>query len=288
MLPELTVGDWETLRRELIWIRRARVEARHRDRPYGPKGVVAAWRLIRGHVEFALPKETVRAGAGQWIFPGGGRGRRTFSANAEFVSIRFRIHWAGGQDFFDHRAPLVAGAASARPLDEAGFALVDFVQDHLVGEGQLLPQAGADLRRYLELRSRFDCWFEAYAQFMAAAGRKVNFPQPLDERMTEAVRAMEGLVTAGENPTESELARLSGLSLSHFKRLFVRDLGLTPKEWLNRKRLETARIRLRETAAPVKRIGYELGFRSPNHFSSWFRRQTGRTPGHFRREAGAA
>jgi AraC-like DNA-binding protein len=285
MLPELTVGDWENLRRELIWIRRARVEARHRDLPYGPKGVVAAWRLIRGRVDFVLPKETVSAKAGQWIFPGGGRGRRTFSADAEFVSIRFRTHWAGGQDLFDHRAPLVAGAASARPLDEAGFALVDFVQDNLVSEGQLLPQAGADLTQYLELRSHFDRWFEAYARFMTAAGRKVNFPQPLDERIAGAVRAMEGHVAAGDNPREPELARLSGLSLSHFKRLFVRDLGLTPKEWLNRKRLEAARVRLRETTAPVKRIGYELGFRSPNHFSSWFRRQTGRTPGRFRREA---
>jgi AraC family transcriptional regulator of arabinose operon len=98
------------------------------------------------------------------------------------------------------------------------------------------------------------------------------------------VRAMEGHVAAGDNPREPELARLSGLSLSQFKRLFVRDLGLTPREWLNRKRLEAARVRLRETTAPVKRIGYELGFRSPNHFSSWFRKQTGRTPGRFRQE----
>lgn len=288
MLPELNVGDWENLRRELIWIRRARLADQFRDLPYRGKGVVAAWRMIRGRVEFSLPAGTVCARAGQWIFPGSTRGRRTFSRQAEFVSIRFCIHWPGGRDLFAHRTPLIARPASARTLDETGFALVDFVQENLTGEGQLLPQARADLAQYLQLRARFDRWFEAYAQFMAAAGQTAVVPRAFDERITEALCVMEMRVGDGGDLTEPELARHSGLSLSQFKRLFARDTGLTPKEWVNRKRLEIARDRLRETLAPVKRVGYELGFRSPNHFSSWFRKQSGKTPGRFRREAGSS
>lgn len=282
MFPTLTVADWENLRRELIWIRRARVIELHRDLPYAPKGVVAAWRMIDGRAEFALPEGRIKVPTGRWIFPGDAHGQRTFSRDAEFISIRFRIRWPGGQDLFTHDTPLVSRGVAGRRLDEAGFALAGHVQKRLSPEGQLLPQARADFSEYLELRSLFDRWFEAYLLFMTGHGQKLILPREMDERITEAVRIMETQVRHGENLREQDLARQAGLSLSHFKRLFARDVQLTPKEWLTRRRLEIAEDRLRETDTPVKRIGYDLGFRSPNHFSSWFRRHTGKTPGHHR------
>lgn len=282
MLPTLTVADWENLRRELIWIRRARVIERHRDLPYVPKGVVAAWRMVGGCAEFALPGGRVNVPAGQWIFPGNVRGQRTFSRDAEFISIRFRIRWPGGQDLLPHDTPLVSRGAAGRRLDDAGFSLAGHVQDRLSPEGQLLPQARADFSEYLELRNLFDRWLEAYLLFMTGHGQKAILPREMDDRITESVRVMETQVRRGENLREQDLARQAGLSLSHFKRLFACDVQLTPKEWLTRKRLEIAGDRLRETDTPVKRIGYDLGFRSPNHFSAWFRKHTGKTPGRHR------
>lgn len=285
-LPILPVAQWESLRRDLIWIRMAKVGEAHRDLLYHPKGVLAAWRLIRGSARFDLSGKTYRIKAGQWFFPGKTHGKRHFSKNAEIISIRFRVRWPDGESLFDHREPLLAKADSCLRLDEAGFALVHFVQEELSPEGLLLPQANADLPRYLQMRHHFEKWFEAYLEFMIAVGQRPALVRIMDERMVEVIRLLETKIQRGETLTEEELAKKSGLSLSQFKRLFVRDLRQTPKQWLDGKRMEIACERLRETRDAIKRVGYELGFRSPNHFSSWFQKLSGKTPTGFRHSAG--
>ena len=50
----------------------------------------------------------------------------------------------------------------------------------------------------------------------------------------------------------------------------------------DRVRLETAQAALRSTAT-IAEAASQSGFDDPNYFSRWFRRQTGRTPGAWRR-----
>jgi AraC family transcriptional regulator len=77
---------------------------------------------------------------------------------------------------------------------------------------------------------------------------------------------------------EKDLARKTGLSTGHLDRLFVRDLGATPRAYRQKRRLENARALLADQSIPVKKIACDLGFSSPAHFSHRFRNVHGKSP----------
>ena len=85
-----------------------------------------------------------------------------------------------------------------------------------------------------------------------------------------------------------KLAAQVGLSPYHFSRLFKRETGYTPHEYLLRTRLSTARYLLKTTARTVKEIGYDTGFSSESRFCSVFKRQEGMTPTAYRLGAAGA
>ncbi|MGW1420798.1 helix-turn-helix domain-containing protein [Bradyrhizobium sp. TM239] len=80
-----------------------------------------------------------------------------------------------------------------------------------------------------------------------------------------------------------ELARTVGLSPSHFSRAFTASTGVSPYEWLSRRRVEQAKQLLETTTSPITAIALELGYCSPNHFASRFRQFTGMCPRDWRR-----
>lgn len=280
----LPIETWGRLRRELVWIRRAVIEQCNRRMVFQPQGRIAAWRLIGGRATFRLSSGHRRVRAGQWIFPGTGTGERVFSDGAEFISVRFHAHWPGGETLFDHRESVVVGPEAGRALDEAGFALADFVQGNLCANGFHLSGAPAGIDHYLTVQARFDQWMRAYVELMTGLGHAPRKAPQVDARIQEATRLMEAQLRAGVVMTEAAVAGASGLSLSQFKRLFGRELKKTPKRWLDDLRHELACDRLGEAARTVKQIGYELGFRSPNHFSSWFAKRHGVPPGKLARD----
>jgi len=83
--------------------------------------------------------------------------------------------------------------------------------------------------------------------------------------------------------TVGELARHAGLSESHFTSLFRHVTGLPPYAFLANCRLEAAKARLVETDGTVADIARELGFASPQHLATQFRKTYGITPGEWRR-----
>jgi AraC-like DNA-binding protein len=73
------------------------------------------------------------------------------------------------------------------------------------------------------------------------------------------------------------------LSSTYLHGLFTRALGLTPRELLTRLRLAKARELLVATSLPGAEVARECGFENVPYFFTLFRRQTGLTPGEFRR-----
>ncbi|MGE0589047.1 MAG: helix-turn-helix domain-containing protein [Cyclobacteriaceae bacterium] len=81
------------------------------------------------------------------------------------------------------------------------------------------------------------------------------------------------------NPiTLDDLAKLSGLSLSAFKREFKEQYGESPKRWILQRRLEHARILLESSEKPVKEIAWQCGFESVAHFTRVFKQHYGTPP----------
>ncbi len=84
--------------------------------------------------------------------------------------------------------------------------------------------------------------------------------------------------------TVSELANYSLLSKDHFIRLFRREVGVTPIDYIVQKRIESAQIALvMEERKSVNEIAYSLGFRNLSHFNRLFKRITGMTPTEYKR-----
>lgn len=76
----------------------------------------------------------------------------------------------------------------------------------------------------------------------------------------------------------NELARLSGRSLSAFKRDFEEHFHTSPGHWMRQKRLEHAHFLLRNTSKNVSEVSMEIGYESVSHFIKAYKAQYGTTP----------
>lgn len=76
----------------------------------------------------------------------------------------------------------------------------------------------------------------------------------------------------------SELARLSGRSLSGFKRDFEEHFHTSPGQWMRQKKLEHAHFLLRNTPKNVSEVSMEIGYESVSHFIKAYKHQYGFTP----------
>ncbi len=75
-----------------------------------------------------------------------------------------------------------------------------------------------------------------------------------------------------------ELARISGRSLSAFKRDFELQFHTSPGHWIRRKKLEHAHFMLRNTEKNVSEVSMEIGYESVSHFIKAYKQQYGFTP----------
>ena len=85
----------------------------------------------------------------------------------------------------------------------------------------------------------------------------------------------------GEPPMLEELANLCNLSVRQLTRGFRTSRGCSIGDYVAQSRIEAAKRRL-ATDESVKAIASTLGFASPSHFASAFRRASGETPSDFR------
>ena len=78
-----------------------------------------------------------------------------------------------------------------------------------------------------------------------------------------------------------ELAREAGLSPAHFARAFKQSVGRAPHQHLVSLRLERARRLLEAPDAGLSDVAQRVGFADQAHFTRFFKRQFGVTPGAF-------
>jgi len=79
-----------------------------------------------------------------------------------------------------------------------------------------------------------------------------------------------------------DLANVAGVSRFHFHRQFRKSVGVTPREYVLRARIERAKGLLTESDLTVGEVSGAVGFADQSHFSNIFRRVTAMTPRGFR------
>lgn len=88
-------------------------------------------------------------------------------------------------------------------------------------------------------------------------------------------------------PTRVTLAALAadaGVHPVHLAAAFRHAFGASVGEYVRARRLEAVRVALRDPDRSLSEIALTLGFSSQSHFTQAFRRQTGLTPGAYRRQ----
>lgn len=100
-----------------------------------------------------------------------------------------------------------------------------------------------------------------------------------------ALRRLEDIIQSTLEGTPPAALALSGmaeaasLSVSHFVRAFRRQHGITPYQYLLRRRIERAVMLLRVPGVSVAEVADSVGFSTPAHFVATFRAVMGVTPG---------
>lgn len=85
-----------------------------------------------------------------------------------------------------------------------------------------------------------------------------------------------------EAVTLTSLSRYCHLSPSRMSHLFTEQLGVSPRTFLERQRLERAKELLTHTTLPVAQIAKQVGFDSSFYFSRRFKRYVSLSPRDFR------
>lgn len=103
-----------------------------------------------------------------------------------------------------------------------------------------------------------------------------RFERLLDDYLYSDTAAKEGI------PTVKYFADKICLSPNYFGDLVKQETGKTAQEYIQLKMIAVAKERMLDPAETIKRIAESLGFRHPQHFVRFFKRQEGCTPKEFR------
>ncbi len=80
-----------------------------------------------------------------------------------------------------------------------------------------------------------------------------------------------------------DLANLVNLSVSHFFRAFKVSVGISPWEYITRRRVDLACVLMATTEDPLSQVALGCGLNDQSSFCRVFRRVVGQSPGEWRR-----
>lgn len=135
---------------------------------------------------------------------------------------------------------------------------------------------GETAKNALAMRALYDAVYRIESELP-----HIYLPSELTSRITPALVRAERDFT-DPTLTVSVLASLCGISEVYFRRLFLAQTGLSPKEYLIKKRMEYARTLLLSGDFSVSEVARLCGYAEPCHFSREFDRFFGVSPGRYR------
>lgn len=102
-----------------------------------------------------------------------------------------------------------------------------------------------------------------------------------DERMKSVLTYIHSHIT--QDIDIEKLASLACITKPYLIRLFKREFGTPPVQYINIKKIERAQLLLYTTDMPVKEVAYALGFNDHSYFIRLFRKLSGMTPHQYRK-----
>lgn len=88
-----------------------------------------------------------------------------------------------------------------------------------------------------------------------------------------------------ENVSVDQLAAMTGLSTSHYSKLFKEKIGYSPKDYLIRLRINRAKQFLEFSDSQLKDVAQKVGYPDEFYFSRIFKRVVGISPSQFAKQS---
>ncbi|MBQ8837334.1 MAG: helix-turn-helix transcriptional regulator [Clostridia bacterium] len=216
--------------------------------------------FIEGNCDYVYGDKVYSASAGSVLFLPYGR---------EYVIHRFSMAQCIYVDF------LTCGDADAEP----------FVKNY-PNSSQFRDVFGVLLSLYRQKKIGYEAEMMSalykLISMIQTADRTAYFPGVKYQKIADAVEHINKNYCSG-NLRISSLAKLSGVSTRYFAELFSVFFGVSPKEYILRMQLETAKNLLISTDDSISSIAEVCGFSDVYYFSKIFKKELGETPSMFRK-----
>ena len=82
----------------------------------------------------------------------------------------------------------------------------------------------------------------------------------------------------------TDICKQLSISTSHFFRLFKKEFGISPQEYITKKKMDIAMDSLKYSSLSICRISELAGYENVSSFSNTFYKKTGMTPTEFKRK----
>lgn len=123
-------------------------------------------------------------------------------------------------------------------------------------------------------------------QFLAVLMQDMKIPFSKEKESNFYVsKALEYIRSHYENMKIQELADYVNVNRGYLYSLFIRELGISPKEYLTTFRMSRAAELLKSTSYAVSTIAASCGYQDPALFSKAFHKQYGMSPSVFRKQS---
>jgi len=243
--------------------------------------VLTVYHLLEGEVLLRKGAGEALARRGDWIVCHPGERYQQFSDSARLLSLHFQLDcptaaakWTGN--------PVVIFQDNSKLEHSLRRLRNTTVLKKLSTQGRLNPEGeSASLDAVLELKEHVTAFFRLLVGLLKSSGMQYEASSIHDARVRESRRQL-AISDFFQGFSRQNLAKSVGVGPSQLDRLWIKELGETPRHYWNWRRLEMACRLLLETKL-VKEVAYETGFKHLSQFSLWFHANMNESPQEFQR-----
>ena len=231
--------------------------------------------VLEGEKKFSSPTQELHVHKGQILFFQRGCYSMNESIDANYKSLVFFVNEKLLKEFVGQHLTLFQTVSTSLPADlilslSSSSTFTTFIDS-------LLPYFGAKTPFLNELlRLKFQELLLHLLELDTSGQLRAMLLHIYQGQKTDLSYLMSTYLL--KPLSMNELARLSGRSLSAFKRDFEEHFHTSPGHWIREKRLEHAHFLLRNTNKNVSEVSMEIGYESVSHFIKAYKQQYGFTP----------
>ena len=240
----------------------------HTHRPQGREDFQLLY-LASGNAEFVVDGVRRRLTAGQAVL---------------YRPYEEQEYWYRPDDNVEVYWVHFTGDDAAALVDELGFVSVQ-----TVGEDARFRELWDNMIRELRLKRPLADELVAalLRELLVRMARRTREAQTDRPRSTMTERAVDEIERCFAEPlTVAALAAQYNVEVCWFSRLFRRQMGSSPQQYLMTVRLAKARELLSTTECPIGEVARLVGYDNPLYFSRLFSRVCGCSPREYRKKGG--